>query len=122
MQRNLLALGLVVALAGPAIASAEDQPTVFIHGLASNSQTWDQAVSDLTPLLAIQPYQVDLDWRALYETQAAQRIGTAVDEVAHEPQAVARTVEGDGGEQPLQRLEAALQVPDRVGRQTTWRR
>jgi len=72
MQRNLLALGLVVALAVPAIASAEDQPTVFIHGLASNSQTWDQAVSDLTPLLAIQPYQVDLDWRALYETQAAQ--------------------------------------------------
>lgn len=72
MQRNLLAFGMVVALAVPSMASAEDRPTVFIHGLGSSSHTWDPAVSDLTPLLAIQPYQVDLDWRAFYETQAGQ--------------------------------------------------
>jgi pimeloyl-ACP methyl ester carboxylesterase len=72
MMRNLLAISIVVALSAPSIATAQDQPAVFIHGLGSNSHTWDQAVSRLTPLLAIQPYQVDLDWRALYETQAAQ--------------------------------------------------
>jgi pimeloyl-ACP methyl ester carboxylesterase len=72
MIRNLLALSIVVALSVPSIASAEDRPTVFIHGLASSSQTWDQAVSRLTPLLAIQPFQVDLDWRSFYETQAGQ--------------------------------------------------
>jgi pimeloyl-ACP methyl ester carboxylesterase len=72
MTRNLLALIFAVTIAAQSIASAEDQPTVFVHGLASSSHTWDQAVSDLTPLLAIQPYQVDLDWRAFYETQASQ--------------------------------------------------
>src|SRR5262249_16834603 len=76
VMRNLFALALAATLAAPSIAAAEDSlkdsPAVFVHGLASNSHTWDQAVSHLTPLLAIQPYQVDLDWRAFYETQAAQ--------------------------------------------------
>jgi pimeloyl-ACP methyl ester carboxylesterase len=53
-------------------ASAEDRPTVFIHGLASSSHTWDQAVSRLTPQLAIKPFQVDLNWRAFYEIQATE--------------------------------------------------
>ena len=72
MTRSLLAFSLAVAFTAPSLASAEDRPAVFIHGLASSSHTWDQAVTDLTPLLAIQPYSVDLDWRAFYETQAAQ--------------------------------------------------
>jgi pimeloyl-ACP methyl ester carboxylesterase len=71
-MRNLPALCLAVTLAASSIATAQDRPAVFIHGLASNSHTWDHAVSQLAPLLAIQPYQVDLDWRAFYETQAAQ--------------------------------------------------
>jgi pimeloyl-ACP methyl ester carboxylesterase len=72
MIRNLLAVGFAVALTASSVASAQDRPTVFIHGLASNSRTWDPVVGRLTPLLAIQPFQVDLDWRALYETQAGQ--------------------------------------------------
>jgi pimeloyl-ACP methyl ester carboxylesterase len=72
MIRNLLALTIVISLGVSSGAAAEDRPTVFIHGLSSNSHTWDQAVSRLTPLLAMQPFQVDLDWRALYETQAGQ--------------------------------------------------
>ena len=72
MIRNLPALTIVISLSVSSGVSAEDRPTVFIHGLASNSHTWDQAVSRLTPLLAMQPFQVDLDWRALYETQAGQ--------------------------------------------------
>jgi hypothetical protein len=72
MIRNLLALTIGISLGVSSGASAEDRPTVFIHGLGSNSHTWDQAVSRLTPLLAMQPFQVDLDWRALYETQAGQ--------------------------------------------------
>ena len=84
-MRNLLAISIVVALSAPSVASAEDQPAVFIHGLGSDSHTWDQAVSRLTPFLAIQPYQVDLDWRAFYETQAAQvqqQVGSAGNVIA----------------------------------------
>ena len=51
-----------------------------------------------------------------HEAQAGEGVGAAVDEVAHEPQAVVRAVEGDGVEQALERLEAALQVAYRVGR------
>jgi len=73
MIRNLLAIIVVVASSSAqSPAFAQDRPTVFIHGLASNGHTWDEAVSRLTPQLAIQPFQVDLDWRALYETQAGQ--------------------------------------------------
>jgi hypothetical protein len=72
MIRHLLAVSTVIALSAASPAAAQDRPAVFIHGLASNSHTWDQAVSRLTPLLAMQPFQVDLDWRALYETQAGQ--------------------------------------------------
>jgi pimeloyl-ACP methyl ester carboxylesterase len=72
MIRHLLAVSIVMALSAVSPAAAQDRPAVFIHGLASNSHTWDQAVSRLTPLLAMQPFQVDLDWRALYETQAGQ--------------------------------------------------
>src|SRR5262245_52060546 len=73
MIRNFLLLfATVLLLSAPSTVSAEDRPAVFIHGLGSNSHTWDQAVSHLTPRLAIQPYQVDLDWRAFYETQAGQ--------------------------------------------------
>jgi hypothetical protein len=38
----------------------------------------------------------------------------AVHEVADEPQLVARGIEGDRIDEPAQRLEAALQVADRV--------
>ena len=72
MVRHLLAVALICLVVTPFAASAEDRPVVFIHGLASNSHTWDHAVSTLTPLLAIQPFKVDLDWRAIYETQAGQ--------------------------------------------------
>src|SRR5215475_9919368 len=84
MKHHLLAFGVAVAVAAPSIVSAEDRPAVFIHGLGSSSHTWDPAVSDLTPLLAIQPYQVDLDWRALYERQAAelqQQLGNLPEDV-----------------------------------------
>jgi pimeloyl-ACP methyl ester carboxylesterase len=72
MIRYLLVSAFAFTLAAPSTASAEDRPTVFVHGLASSSHTWDHAVGELAPLLAIQPFQVDLDWRALYETQAGQ--------------------------------------------------
>lgn len=72
MTRNFLTIAALVALLTSSSALAQDRPTVFIHGLTSSSQTWDQAVGRLTPRLAIQPFQVNTDWRALYETQAAQ--------------------------------------------------
>ncbi len=51
---------------------------------------------------------------ALHEAQAAQRIRAAVDEVAHEPEAIAGGVERDLVQEPLEGLEASLQVADRV--------
>ena len=50
----------------------------------------------------------------LHEAQAAERVGAAVHEVAHEPQAVARRVERELVDEPLEGLEAPLQVADRV--------
>jgi hypothetical protein len=53
----------------------------------------------------------------LHEAQAGERIGAAIDEVAHEPQAIARRIEARRVEQAFERLEAALQVADREDRQ-----
>jgi pimeloyl-ACP methyl ester carboxylesterase len=81
MARHRAAALLSVALLSAAVASAADRPIVFIHGLASSSQTWDAAVSRLTPPLAIKPVQANLDWRGFYEVQASeleQKLGTSL--------------------------------------------
>jgi len=57
--------------------------------------------------------------QGLHEAQALEGIGAAVDEVAHEPEAIARGIEARLVEQPLQRPEAALEIADRVDRQAT---
>jgi len=49
--------------------------------------------------------------------QAIGRPRPAIHEVADEPQLVARRIECDLIDEPAQRLEAALQVSDRVGGQ-----
>jgi len=57
----------------------------------------------------------------LHEAQAAERIGAAVHHVAHEPEAVARRVEGERLDEPLERREAPLQVADRVKGHGSWK-
>ncbi|MNP08923.1 hypothetical protein D3C76_1010100 [compost metagenome] len=52
---------------------------------------------------------------AIEEAQGFQRLWAAVDQVAHQPQAIALRVERHLFEQALQGLKAALQVADSVG-------
>src|SRR5215471_21401687 len=52
----------------------------------------------------------------LDEAQCCEGVGTAVDQIADEPQAIALRVERDMFEQALERREAALDIADRVGR------
>ena len=54
----------------------------------------------------------------LHEAQALERLGSAVDEVAGEPEAIARGIEVDRVQQPCKGRVAPLQVADRVGRQS----
>ena len=71
-MRHRIAPLIVFAWLAAAGASADDRPTVFVHGFGSSARTWDAAVSRLTPQLAIQPFQTDLEWRSLYEAQATE--------------------------------------------------
>jgi hypothetical protein len=50
-----------------------------------------------------------------YEAQGGERRGTAVDQIANEPQMVPCAIEAERLEQPLQLVETPLNVTDRVG-------
>jgi len=63
---------LLQSFANLGIASAQDRPVVFVHGLASSGTTWEGAAARLSAVLAIQPYRPDLVWWAPYEFQADQ--------------------------------------------------
>jgi len=54
-----------------------------------------------------------------YEAQCSERGRTAVDEVAHEPQAIFRAIEPEFAKQRLQLFETALNIADRVGSHST---
>jgi hypothetical protein len=49
------------------------------------------------------------------QTQGFERLATAVDQIAAEPEVVRRRIEAQPLQQPLQRVVAALQVADGVG-------
>lgn len=57
--------------AATAPAAGQDTPVVFVHGFASNQQTWQAAASRLATTLRIQPHGADLPWDQTFETQAA---------------------------------------------------
>jgi pimeloyl-ACP methyl ester carboxylesterase len=70
-RRLVVILAAVSAFAGPAgVAAAQDVPTVFIHGLASNSDAWRDTATRLEQQLRITAYAANLDWRDWYENQA----------------------------------------------------
>jgi pimeloyl-ACP methyl ester carboxylesterase len=60
---------MVLVLVSPP-AKAQERTTVFVHGLASSSATWDAAVATLRQELAINPLQADLNWQAFFGSQA----------------------------------------------------
>jgi len=76
MKRRIALLLVMCLLIQPllnlGIASAQDRPVVFVHGLASSGATWEGAANRLSAGLAIQPYCPDLVWWAPYEFQADQ--------------------------------------------------
>ncbi len=64
----LLVAMVVVSQAVP--ARAQDQPAVFLHGLASSGSGWADAAARLAARLAIDPHTPDLSWQDSYQTQA----------------------------------------------------
>jgi hypothetical protein len=63
----------VIGVAGPCLA--QDRPVAFVHGLASGGQTWGPAAARLQAALAIQTHAPTVDWRAPFQSQAAQLEG-----------------------------------------------
>jgi pimeloyl-ACP methyl ester carboxylesterase len=51
-------------------AGAQDTPTVFIHGLASQAAAWNDTALRLQRDVRITAYTIDLNWRDWYENQA----------------------------------------------------
>ena len=62
---------ILLCLTGLAVeARAQDQPVVFLHGLASNSDGWIDTASRLHQGLAIDTHTPDFNWRESYPDQA----------------------------------------------------
>ena len=76
MSSKLRVLLLAIATIGPgpwlSAASAQDRPTIFLHGLKSDPSTWQEAAARLSQRLAIEPHRPATDWRAEYPDQARQ--------------------------------------------------
>lgn len=71
MSRRLLWLVAVTAfLCGAGIASAQDRPAIFLHGLLSSGSTWDRTAERLAAQLAIARYQPTTGWHAEFADQA----------------------------------------------------
>ena len=49
-------------MAAGAVASAQDQPVVFIHGVASGPETWQEAADRLQSRLRIAPERAEVSW------------------------------------------------------------
>ena len=78
---------------------------------------FDEAVGDRQQVqIVVAEHDHRLVAQRLCPAQHRQRIRAAVDQVAHQPQPVARGVEVDLLQQQLQRLKAALNVADGVCR------
>lgn len=71
MSRALAIAGVALfGLAFTATRTTAQQQTVFIHGLASSGDTWEEAAQRLSNVLAIDPKRPSTDWRASYDDQA----------------------------------------------------
>jgi len=66
------AVGLFLThLTSPTVASAQDQPVVFIHGLLSDGSVWNGTANYLASLYQITPYHPTLGWDNAFSTQAS---------------------------------------------------
>src|SRR5262245_9507104 len=65
-------------------AAAQDRPTVFIHGLASGPESWQDAAGRLGQALAISYVIPELEWKHTYESQTNE-LETDQPEVAPGP-------------------------------------
>ena len=58
-------------LIASSVASAQDRPVVFVHGLLSSPQTWTAAAARLQAELALTPYVPSVPWHDSFDTQAS---------------------------------------------------
>jgi pimeloyl-ACP methyl ester carboxylesterase len=69
MVRNGCVVVVWLLVAGQPVW-AQDRPTVFVHGLQGNANTWNAAANRLRADLAISPYVPNLPWAETFTTQA----------------------------------------------------
>jgi pimeloyl-ACP methyl ester carboxylesterase len=72
MRVLIAGLAMAVLLFAVDDAGAQDQPTVFIHGLGSSADTWTQAAERLGASLQIETHARTTNWRETYVAQAAE--------------------------------------------------
>ncbi len=65
-------LPLLLTLAMPRLAMAQDPPLVLVHGIKSNGVTWVDAETRFNRQLAVTVYNPTTDWQRLFAEQAAQ--------------------------------------------------
>lgn len=68
VAHRLIAVVLALALVVP--ATAQERPTVFVHGLNGSPATWQPAAERLGAVLQISPYVPAVPWTDHFETQA----------------------------------------------------
>jgi predicted alpha/beta hydrolase family esterase len=78
MRPALLRLAVVLAwalgflLSGWTTTYAQDTPVVFIHGVASSPETWEEAAGRLQNRLQITSFRAEVSWWESLETQSSQ--------------------------------------------------
>lgn len=68
----VVAWALAVVLAGSGASYAQDRPVVFIHGVGSGPETWQEAAGRLQTRLQISPFRAEVSWWESLETQGSQ--------------------------------------------------
>src|SRR4029450_11796597 len=70
--RFAVVLAWLVALGAGSAASAQDRPVVFIHGMGSGPETWQETADRLQSRLQISPDRAQVSWWNAVESQASE--------------------------------------------------
>jgi predicted alpha/beta hydrolase family esterase len=70
-----VACASAILVGASTVASAQDRPVVFIHGVGSGPETWEETASRLQSRLQIAPERARVSWWESLETQGSQMDG-----------------------------------------------
>jgi predicted alpha/beta hydrolase family esterase len=70
--RSGVAFAWLAVLAVGSVASAQDRPVVFVHGVGSGPETWQEAAGRLQTRLQIAPERAQVSWWQSLESQGSE--------------------------------------------------